>query len=171
MPPRIATPRKYRVGRARAVAEPAARLTKRFFARRGLADGAVVRDWPTIAGAWLAERSRPLRITQTPHQRRGGTLVLQVADGGAAMEIQHLENLIRERVNAYFGYPAVARLKLVQAPLPKRPDLPAVRAVDADPAGPAPDLPAVADPDLRDVLESLGRSVARRRAVATKRNH
>ena len=43
---------------------------------------------------------------------------LRVASGGLAMELQHFEPVLVERINAYFGYPAVARVKLIQGPLP-----------------------------------------------------
>ena len=49
-------------------------------------------------------------------EREPGTLVLRV-EGPAAIEIQHLADVICERVNRFLGWRAVARLALRQAPL------------------------------------------------------
>ena len=48
-----------------------------------------------------------------------GTLVLRV-EGPAAIEIQHLTGVILERVNRFFGWQAVDRLAIRQAPLSRR---------------------------------------------------
>ena len=45
-----------------------------------------------------------------------GTLILRV-EGPAAVEIQHLANVICERVNRFLGWRAVERIALRQAPL------------------------------------------------------
>ena len=61
--------------------------------------------------------------------RAGGVLVLHVA-GAAALELQHSELQILERINGFFGYPAITRLRLIQAPPLRssaRPERPADR--------------------------------------------
>ena len=47
------------------------------------------------------------------------TLVLRV-EGPMALEIQHSSDVILERVNRFFGWSAVGRLALRQAPLSRR---------------------------------------------------
>ena len=47
------------------------------------------------------------------------TLVLRV-EGPSAIEIQHMSSVILERVNRFFGWQAVGRLALRQAPLSRR---------------------------------------------------
>jgi hypothetical protein len=79
--------------------------------------------------------------------------------------LQHLEPLLVERVNSYFGYQAVARLHFKQGPLntagePPAPEPPPLDAREE--AGLAACLDVVEDPDLKAVLESLGRSVITR---------
>lgn len=155
-------PRIRRGGKPKALSAQVARLTRRAFARRGLADGQVLRDWPAIVGESLAEWTLPERLA-TPRDGGPGVLHLRVAGGALALEIQHLEPQIVERINGFFGFRAVERLRLVHGPLPDRPPAPA-------PAEPPPpdshvaDLVAgVADPDLKAALDRLGRSVAARR--------
>ncbi|MGA7117204.1 MAG: DciA family protein, partial [Hyphomicrobium sp.] len=49
--------------------------------------------------------------------RPGATLVLRV-DAARALDIQYNARQIIERINAYFGYRAIAELRILQAPLP-----------------------------------------------------
>lgn len=90
------------------------RLVGPAFRRQGFAETDVVSRWPTIVGPLLADHSMPERLK---HGRDGGTLHITV-DGPFALEMQHLEPVIVDRINTYFGYRAVARLSLHQAPLP-----------------------------------------------------
>ena len=84
------------------------------------------------------------------------TLVLRV-EGPMALEIQHSSDVILERVNRFFGWHAVGRLALRQAPLSRR-DRPAPpRAPDAKAvAEVAKTLSAVEDEALRAALARLG---------------
>lgn len=149
----------------RALAEPVARITQPILGGRGFAEGAIVSDWAAIAGAHLAAHSSPQRIAHRPGSHDGGTLHLRVAAGGLATELQHLEPLLIERINAYFGYRAVARLRILQGPIPERaPPPPPPRPLTTDEEkGLAEHLIEVEDEQLRAALEELGRAVIARR--------
>ena len=136
------------------------------YAKQGFAARELVTRWAEIAGADVAAHSEPLRM-QWPRPVEGqpqepATLVLKV-EGPMALEIQHKSGLILERVNRFFGWSAVGRLALRQAPLsrrhrPKAAALPDANAV----AQVAESLSAVEDEQLRAALARLG--------VAIKRN-
>ena len=72
--------------------------------------------------------------------------------------MQYKARQIIERINAYFGYAAVAELRIVQAPVERQ-------AAAARPAARASGEPLthevahVADPGLRDALARLGAGV------------
>ena len=120
--------------------------------------------WTEIVGAEIAAHSEPIKI-QWPRpaageERQPGTLVLRV-EGPAAIEIQHLANVICERVNRFLGWRAVDRLALRQAPL-RRAHAQAARAGrSAAAARIAASLPDIADEDLRQALARLGAAVKR----------
>jgi hypothetical protein len=148
-----------------------ARLTKPLFAKRGLADGAIVAEWGAIVGPALAEASAPEKIVYPSGQGTEGTLHLRIASGGLAVELQHLQPLLLERINSYFGYRAAARLKLIQGPVPKPP--PCVAApphalTPAEEEALAQSLAGVTDADLRACLDALGRAILAR-GPATRR--
>jgi hypothetical protein len=146
----------------RAIAETVDRLTRPLFAKRGFAQGAVMREWDAIVGPELSAQTLPERIAFPPGMRNGGTLHLRVGNGVAATTLQHLEPMVIERINGYFGYAAVIRLRLIQRPLPPRPaaPLPRVRALDgAQEARLQSCLASVPDGDLRQALDALGRAI------------
>ena len=147
------------------IAVPADRITRPVFGRHGFVSGALVVDWAAIVGSAVATHTLPLRIKFPPKERGDGVLEIKVASSAFATELQHLEPLVIERINGYFGWNAVARLKLRHGPLPKR--------QGARPPPPEPDPQAAArldsvlskvdDPRLREVLERLGKYVAARK--------
>src|SRR5580658_654295 len=112
-------------------------------------------DWAAIVGPELADAAWPEALG------RGGTLKLHVSSH-KALEIQHRAPLVIERINLFFGREAVTRLALIQAPLPL--PAPASRETSRPLAvGEATaldrQLSSVADPELRQALEGLGRAV------------
>jgi hypothetical protein len=129
------------------------------FSRQGFASAELVTRWADIVGPEIAAHCEPVRI-QWPRHRTDeppepATLVLRV-DGPTALEIQHLSAVILERVNQFFGWQAVGRLALRQAPLTRR-EKPPRRELDADAvARVAAELPAIEDDDLRQALARLG---------------
>jgi hypothetical protein len=133
--------------------DPAAR-------RRGLAEAKLLTEWPTIVGPGLAGRCQPIRLGKSM-DREGGVLVLHVA-GTAALELQHSEVQVLERINGFFGYPAVSRLRLIQAPPGNRPrpTPPANRSRSvADETEVAEAVREIRDAGLRTALQSLGRTL------------
>lgn len=138
-----------------AVGTAAARLAAPIVARHG--GGALARlkaEWPAIAGADLAAVSWPESLS------REGSLKLRVLPS-SALEVQHRAPLAVERINLFFGRTVVARLALIQGPLPlpPRPRAPR-RELSPDRTAALDDqVAAVADPELRAALAGLGRAI------------
>lgn len=153
---------KPRASGPRSLAASLPEAAKRTLRHHGFAEAGIVTDWPAIVGEALAAHSTPLRLGFPRGKRLEGTLHVSVS-GALALELQHLEPLVLERINGYFGYRAVGRLKLVHDGR-KPPPPPAVRTPPArDGAAPPPALQPgiedIEDPALRQALERLGRAV------------
>jgi len=148
---------KRRGGGLRALAASLPKATRKAMGKRGLGEGGLIADWPSIVGADLAAVCTPNKLT------RGGeaTLTLRV-ESGHALTLQHLEQLLIERINGYLGYGAVARLRLQQGPLTRNRKPAAPPPTPLSPAEEA-ELTArtasVADDELRAALERLARAV------------
>ncbi|MBM3509675.1 MAG: DUF721 domain-containing protein [Alphaproteobacteria bacterium] len=158
-------PRRPRSGGPRPVSRVAARLVSQAFGQRGFVHVEILTRWPTIVGTDLGSRSQPERLRPGAGDRAG---VLEVrAPGGLALEFQHRAPEIIERINAYFGYRAVARIAIVQGPVAPAPGrkrrAPASAPDPADEAALATKLGGVADPRLKEALRALGRHVENRK--------
>jgi hypothetical protein len=135
------------------------------FARQGFASGDLVVHWPDIVGTEIAELAEPLKL-QWPRTRpedgsEPATLLLRV-EGPAAIEVQHLAPVILERINRYFGWRAVAKIGIRQAPIARKPKKVRPPAPSAeDTAKVAAGLTDVQDAGLRDALARLGAAVKR----------
>jgi hypothetical protein len=135
------------------------------YAKQGFAARELVTRWSDIAGPEIAAHSEPLKI-QWPRPVEGqpqepATLVLRV-EGPMALEIQHASDVILQRVNRFFGWSAVGRLALRQAPLVRRNQTAPSRAPDANAvAKVAETLSSVEDEALRAALARLGASIKR----------
>ena len=146
-----------------AVGETVAALTQGPLGRRGFCEGSLVTEWPAIVGSLLGTQTLPLRISFPLGERSGGILYVRVASGGLALQLQHLEPLVLQRINSHFGYAAVSRLSIVQGPV-------SLHAKKASPPQPQltpkmqqwldERLSGVDDPDLRAALARLGRHLA-----------
>jgi hypothetical protein len=121
-------PPEMRQGGLRAAGIAAARLAGPIVARHGSGViGRLKAEWAAVVGAELGATTWPLALG------RDGALKLRVVSG-VALDVQHRAPLVIERINMFFGRPLVARLALVQGPLPlatrPRPAPPAVLAAD-----------------------------------------
>ncbi|RMF11655.1 MAG: DUF721 domain-containing protein [Alphaproteobacteria bacterium] len=157
-------PRSSRRAERRSRTLPLSRLLPgevvRLYRARGFLHQEIVSRWKEIVGEELAGMCLPIKITFARDTRRNGTLHIKVAPAFAPL-VQHGTPLILERVNRHFGYGAIARIALSQAPLPipKTAGKPRRKP-------PAPNSPAcqearrvaakIRDPDLSGLLARWG---------------
>ena len=151
-----------RGGEAKAVSALMPEIGRAAFRRFGFVQSSVVSRWDEIVGARYAAVSAPEAIRFPVGKKSDGTLELTV-EGAHATMIQHVLPEIIDRVNRFFGYGAVARVKVRQGPVAK----PAPRTATAPPSlKPIPmelgeSLREIGDPELFAVLESLAKSLAK----------
>jgi hypothetical protein len=133
---------------------------------QGFASTEIIARWADIVGAEIAAHSEPMKISWPravgEDSPEPATLVLRV-EGPAALEIQHLSAVILERVNRFFGWQAIGRIALRQAPLRRRePPTPSPPLDPEVAARIAATMPAIEDEDLRQALARLGASIKRK---------
>ena len=118
-------PQKGSGTREKCMAKAASRLINKILdpvmAKRAGVSTALLTAWPEIVGEDLAATSMPLKV-QWKHQHfeddvfEPGTLQV-AAEGMSALHLQHQTGQVIDRVNAFMGYRAIARIKLVQRPV------------------------------------------------------
>jgi hypothetical protein len=102
------------------------KLTKKAFEKYGFSTTTLIMDWAAIAGSDIASATLPEKLkwpratgdqtNDDANSHEGAVLVLRV-DPARALDISYRERQIIDRINAHFGYRAIAALRLVQAPL------------------------------------------------------
>lgn len=107
---------KKRSGSMQAMANLMPRVTKKILGNRGFAEASIITEWTSIIGEEMAQCSQPEKLVFEKGARASGVLHIRVTGGGAA-ELQHIAPQVMERINGYFGYKAVARLKYIHIPL------------------------------------------------------
>jgi len=160
---------------ARAVGSYIPKLTHKAFEKYGFAAAALITDWVAIVGRDVAAYTAPERLKwprgvdfggeteDGAAGRPGATLVIRV-EPARALDVQYKAQQIMERINAHFGYRAVAELRILQAPLPERAERPLPAPITAAPC-PAPELSGIADERLRLALSNLKSGLMARRAA------
>ncbi|RBO53652.1 DUF721 domain-containing protein [Rhodovulum sp. BSW8] len=138
--------------------------------KRGFAVARLLTHWPEVVGDETARICRPVEV-RYGRDGFGATLTL-LTTGAHAPLLDMQKDALREKVNACYGYAAIARIRLTQtaptgfaegqatfAPAPKPP----APAPDPRTAAAASDLAVeVRDEGLRAALQDLGTRVLSR---------
>lgn len=136
---------------------------------RGFAVTRLLTGWAEVAGEEVARIARPIKIGYS-RDGFGATLTL-LTTGAAAPQLEMQKPMIKERVNACYGYSAISRIVITQT-APTGFAEGQVAFASAPPATRSPD-PAIAakaaaashgirDDTLRAALEALGRNILTR---------
>lgn len=152
------------------LSEGIAPLLKKLLGKQGLAEIEILSNWINIVGEEIAEYSLPQKIEFKSGSRNGGILHLIAAGGAFALEIQHKTPIILEKVNTFFGYRAVEKIKIIQNNTfldtfsdVKNDDKTEKKLVSKEQqtyiSGMIKD---VQNPDLKARLQSLGESIAKK---------
>ena len=93
-------------------------ITNKAFKKKGFLQGEIISKWSQIVGESLAKKTQPKRIRFASQSSSALTtkLIIQV-DIGCAPIIQHQQKEILDKLNTYFGYLAIGKLQIIQAPI------------------------------------------------------
>ena len=143
--------------RARSLGDLVERALDPVVRKRGFANANLFAKWDAIAGERLAGLAVPEEIKWRRGREGGGTLVLGCASGDA-LELQHMRDLLLERINTFLGWRAIEAVRLQTGR--RRPTPPAGPSTVADRSRPAPATDA--DDRLDGALARLAGAVDRR---------
>ena len=153
----------HRNKKLKAISAETERITSPIRKKRGLTEVAIISDWPKIIGNRLAQECLPLRISPGAGANNG-TLYIQVS-GVLALELQHMQTQVIERINGYFGYQAISRVILQQAPVINEKPKKKIKKAPTKEDTAALDLllDGVTDNSLRKALRDLGQGILRQK--------
>ncbi|HBK14360.1 MAG TPA: DUF721 domain-containing protein [Erythrobacter sp.] len=150
-----------RGGSAKPISDLMPQIGRSAFRRFGFVQSSIVSRWPEIVGTVHARTCTPEMIRFPPGEKSEGIMHLVVKPAHAPLVQQVIPEII-DRVNRFFGYRAVARIKLRQGevkPPPDREKPKAPPSLKPIPMELGDSLRDIGDPELRTVLESLARSL------------
>jgi len=102
------------------IADSLRNVNKKFLYKFGKLDYIIHSKWSQIVGSFFVEHSEPLRISSIANSinNMGDTVYdkyLHVSVTPAvAVEFQHFQGKIIEKINSYFGYKAIKGIKIHQ---------------------------------------------------------
>ncbi|MGN6585413.1 MAG: DUF721 domain-containing protein [Rhizobiaceae bacterium] len=133
--------------------------------RTGISVG-LVQSWEEIAGERLAASTRPERILWPRRLHEDdpfapATLVI-ACEGMTALRVQHETGEIIQRINAFLGFAAIGRIKIVQKPVnsgvaKKRPALRPLSPSEENRISGT--VEKIEDDGLRTSLANLGKTI------------
>jgi len=145
---------------ARPVAELISAALDPLVRKRGLARAELISWWPEIVGEAYARSTAPERIRWP---RGGGAAVLVVrCDPALALQFSYETDRVRERLNGYFGYPAVGAVRIVQGRIGPRGGAKPAQEPERDLPQALEERLSGLDGALADSLRTLGRRVLAR---------
>lgn len=89
-------------------------LAKQLIGKKGFTEIDILLNWEDIIGKELASEITPMKINFKRGEKTNGILQIATKSGAYALEIQHRENIIIDKINSYFGYKAVSGIKIIQ---------------------------------------------------------
>jgi len=89
------------------------KITKSFFNKQGFAQNYILENWDSIVGPSFIEKSLPIKLQI---EKIGGYLVI-ACDGSTALELEYLKEDIIKKINSYYGFQAINKIKFQNLPI------------------------------------------------------
>ena len=97
-----------------AVAKNIRPLIRELLGKKGIMQLEILSHWNDIVGEDLSAYAFPEKIEFRANNKNDGVVHLIVPSGAFALELQHREKQIISKINTYFGYNAVAHIRIRQ---------------------------------------------------------
>ncbi|MEM7301856.1 MAG: DciA family protein [Pseudomonadota bacterium] len=153
----------------KALSEILSRVVNPILEQRAGMNGDLVAAWAELAGERYAECSLPVKLiwppARGPEDRFEPATLLVACDPAQAVYLQHEASQIISRINFYFGFDAVVRMRIeqrrpeqhVKTSASRRP--PPIRASRNDQQRVAAMIAVVENPKLKAALQRMGEAV------------
>lgn len=157
--PQVRPYERPRGGEARMVSDLVPEIGRAAFRKFGFVQSSVVSRWREIVGDRLADVTQPAMIRFPAGQKAGGTLHLTISGAHAPM-LQHVAPDIIGAVNRFFGYAAVAQVRMTHGQVTPAAPVQPPAMLKPVPAELGDSLRDIGDPELRTVLERMAAGLA-----------
>lgn len=111
---------KHRYG-TYALSDLISRLAALNFIKRGLGDGAIVKEWVNIWPKPWSDITVPRRIRWPSNEQKNGVLEISLRNPAMGTILLHEKNNLIEYINIWFGYRAIDDIRIVRPSEKKHP--------------------------------------------------
>ena len=95
-------------------------MNKRFLNKFGKLDYVIHAKWSEIVGPFFSKHSEPIKVNHNFQnstnidEKKNEKILLVAVTPSAAIEFQHFQNKIIEKINSYFGYKLIGGIRIQQ---------------------------------------------------------
>ena len=154
------------------IGETLGKVNRVFSNKYGKIEFLILSKWPQIVGSFFAEHSEPDKISRLTEdfdefdQPIFKNFLHVRVSPAAAVEFQHYKDTIIEKINSFFGYKAIADLRLQQNFIPEKKTNVNVSVFDQDlikeeKASIKSEIDNIQDKELEKSIVNLGASIKR----------
>tara|TARA_B100001250_G_C19697474_1_gene743232 strand:- start:576 stop:1100 length:525 start_codon:yes stop_codon:yes gene_type:complete len=152
------------------ISESLKNLNRKFLYKFGKLDYIIHSKWGEIVGPFFLQHSEPVKIQSLPESQdhEGNTVYTKYlhvdVNPAAALEFQHFQNQIIEKINSFFGYNAINGIKIHQKFIKKENDMNKSKSNvitdnDEEKEKLKSQTPKIHDNDLKESILNLGLSI------------
>lgn len=148
--------RRKRYGKPRTLSKCLNHLVDPICRKQGFVNASVVLDWPQIVGQNFADLCQIIKVTFPFNSRLDGCLHLNTTSSLAAV-LAYEEPLILEKINRYYGYEAISKLKIFHGlkSIKKKP----VHIKVENAVASIPEIEGISYEPLKEALANLGQYI------------
>ena len=89
-------------------------LIRNIMGKKGFVISDILTVWEQIVGEEMAQYTIPRKVDFKKNEKTNGVIHIVVPGGAFALELQHKEKFVLEKVNSYFGYKAISGIRIIQ---------------------------------------------------------
>ena len=154
------------------IGDTLSKINKNYSSKFGKIEFLILSKWTQIVGSFFADHSEPDKISRITEEFNEfdepiykNFLHVRVSPA-AAVEFQHYKDTIIEKINSFFGYKAIADLRLQQNFIPEKKTTRDINLFDQDlseeeKASIKSEIGNIKDKDLENSIVNLGASIKR----------
>ena len=154
------------------IGDTLSKINKNYSSKFGKIEFLILSKWTQIVGSFFADHSEPYKISRITEEFNQfdepiykNFLHVRVSPA-AAVEFQHYKDTIIEKINSFFGYKAIADLRLQQNFIPEKKTTRDINLFDQDlseeeKASIKSEIGNIKDKDLENSIVNLGASIKR----------
>jgi len=139
-------------------------IAKSIFGKKTLLFGKLIAEWPSIVGADMAKKTTPIEIKYDKNSKMKNQAILHIAANSAdSLEISYQKDILKERLNMFFGYLAIKDIKIIHKKLEnnkhKKVKKPIKLLSDKEEMDIDKKLDKIEEKDLKIALKNLGKAI------------